>query len=171
MKYISFRCSEGCCYVTWTASVGHCSILYQRKEASWHQYVNCDQSWPRLCSVEAFVTSPAPLTEDKWGHVNCNQIFWSLNWTNGTWIQWIASRVSASDMKEVNKNRTSRWNHHQSWNTQIHTEHNLKEQYTTKWKYSIFACNNEKLCEISSSISFLVLCRKTVLSHSPKQQK
>lgn len=50
--------------LTWTASVGHCSTLYRRKEASWRLYASCDQSWPPLCSVEASSASLAPLAKD-----------------------------------------------------------------------------------------------------------
>lgn len=48
----------------WTASAGHCSTLYQRREASWRLSVSCDQSWLPLCSGEA---SSASLAPSVWG--------------------------------------------------------------------------------------------------------
>lgn len=61
--HISLRCSEERCDLTWTASVGHCSTLYQRRAASWRLFASCDQSWRPLCSVEASSASLAPLSK------------------------------------------------------------------------------------------------------------
>lgn len=88
-----FRCSKGCRYLTWTASVCRCSKLCRRREASWRQCASCGQSWLQLCLVEASSTSLAPLERDTW-HVN-----WCLNFLfmwkhrfvlmmHRHWVEW-----------------------------------------------------------------------------------
>lgn len=52
-------------YFTWTAIVDRCSKLFQTREASLRLSERCGQSWPRLCLVEASLTSPVPLQKNK----------------------------------------------------------------------------------------------------------
>lgn len=52
-------------YSTWTAIVDRCSKLFQTREASLRLSERCGQSWPRLCLVEASLTSPVPLQKNK----------------------------------------------------------------------------------------------------------
>lgn len=47
--------------LTWTASAGHCSTLYQKREASWRLYESCDQSLLPLYSEEVSLVFLAPL--------------------------------------------------------------------------------------------------------------
>lgn len=72
---VSLLCSYGLCDLTWTASVGRCSTLFQKREASWRLSVSCDQSWPQLCSVEASSASLAPLAKDRWDHFQSSNSF------------------------------------------------------------------------------------------------